>query len=280
MSKKQPATKKPAAGASEVTFEVRFVAPALIPEKIPLRAVSDALSAVQDLASGRDPFETAQVPPEKGIGLVDVRSGSAVYACVSRAPDEALANLKRVGEMLSAPDSAETIDTNGDGLVAALRPIQALSEVAKHIGCRLEVSVGRRRRRTLLTVEASDFKTLSERLLLTGEKTIIGEIQRVGGATGMRCLLRVPGRRRILYCDVKNKDLVRRLGQHLYEQIAATGTAVWIHRSWYIYRFTINNFTQPRIGDLNEAIEGLRQAGLDAWDHVRDPESVIRELRQ
>ena len=68
------------------TFVVRFVGPDVAPERIPLRAVTDALSAVQDLASGRDPFETQHVPPDKGIGLIRVRGGSARYFCVLARP--------------------------------------------------------------------------------------------------------------------------------------------------------------------------------------------------
>src|SRR5687767_11640675 len=103
------------------TFEVRFIAPGISPAKLPLRAVSDVLSAVQDLASGRDPFETPHVPQEKSIGLVDVTTGSAIYRVVSRAPSEALLNLRRVGMLLSAPNDQEM---DGEGLVAALRPIE------------------------------------------------------------------------------------------------------------------------------------------------------------
>jgi hypothetical protein len=40
------------------TFLVRFVGDNISPELIPLRAVNKALSAVQDIAVGRDPFET------------------------------------------------------------------------------------------------------------------------------------------------------------------------------------------------------------------------------
>ncbi len=271
MAKKTTGKTKAAA-----TFEVRLVAPDLLPEKIPLRAVSDALSAVQDLASGRDPFEQQQVPPEKSIGLINVGPGSAVYTCLSHAPEEALTNLRKVGELLSVTD----IDNvNGDNLVTALRPIQSLSDIAKSQGCRVEVTAKGHRRQPLFTVEKDDFQRISSRLFATGETTVVGTIQRVGGATGMRCLLRVPARRRILYCDVKRKELVRRLGQHLYEQIAASGTARWIHRSWKLYEFTINDFTQPLLGDPVEAIEKLRGAGLSAWDEIDDPEGHIQELR-
>ena len=236
------------------TFEVRLVAPGLVPEQIPLRAFSDALSAVQDLATGRDPFETSHVPQEKGIGLRDVRRGSVVYSCVSRAPDEATVNLTRVGAMLSSIDGHEIEE---ERLVAALRPIESLSEVARLVGCQIEVALVDHGAPPLFVVKGDAFQRISERLLLRGDTTVIGCVERAGGATRMRCLLRVPGRRRGLYCNVASKELVQRLGQHLYEQIAATGTATWIHRSWRIYKFTIKDFTQPR---LRRSQRGYRKA--------------------
>ena len=35
----------------------------------------------------------------------------------------------------------------------------------------------------------------------------------------------------------------------------------------------------PRLGDFTKAIMELREAGLDAWDEVDDPEQYIREMR-
>jgi hypothetical protein len=256
------------------TFEVRFIAPGISPAKLPLRAVSDVLSAVQDLASGRDPFETPHVPQEKSIGLVDVTTGSAIYRVVSRAPSEALLNLRRVGMLLSAPNDQEM---DGEGLVAALRPIESLSDVCRSVGCRLEVALTGIA--PMFAVGQDDYKRISSKLMLKGDTTVVGTVERVGGATGMRCLMRLPNRRKILYCDVENRELVRRLGQHLYEQIAATGSAVWIHRSWRIYKFTIRDFKQPKLGDAKTAIKELRDAGLKAWDQVSDPAAFIRELR-
>ncbi|MEX0716300.1 MAG: hypothetical protein WD066_06935 [Planctomycetaceae bacterium] len=271
MAKKTAKTKRP-----EPTLEVRFVAPGLAPEKIPLRAVSDVLAAVQDLASGRDPFETPHVPPEKSIGLVDVRRGSAIYRCVARAPEEALSNLGRIGSLLMSENG---YGDDGDKLAAALGSIHDLSAVAKQVGCRLEVAIAGVRKEPLVVIQAEDYQRLSKRLLLAGETTVTGEVERVGGVTGLRCALRVPGRHRILYCDVKDRSLARRLGEHLYEDIVALGEAKWIYRSWRIYKFTINDFNQPRIGDSASAIENLRRAGLSAWDQIRNPEGYIREFR-
>ena len=257
------------------TFEIRLVGPDLAPEVLTLRSVNDVLSAVQDLASGRDPFELRCVPVDKGISLSRVRSGSAVYACVSRAPTEARANLTRVGNILA---SAESGDIDDDGLIAALRPIELLSEVAKTIKGKIEVAL-QKAAAPLFVIAQDAFQHISNRLLLSGETTIVGRVERAGGATSMRCLLRVPGRRRGLYCGVADRKVVQRLGQHLYEEIVAVGTATWIHRTWRIYRFTIKDFSQPRLGNGREALEQLRNAGLKAWDSIPDPASFIEELR-
>jgi hypothetical protein len=187
-----------------------------------------------------------------------------------------MANLSHVGSLLSSTGEQGIEE---DGLVAALRPIESLSSVARLISCQIEVALIGQADSPLFVIEKDAFQRISGRLLLEGSTTVIGHVERAGGATSMRCLLRIPGRRRLLYCDVGSKALVQRLGQHLYERIVATGTATWIHRTWRIYRFRINDFTQPQLGDPDKAIEQLRTAGLKAWDDVDNPDSLIRELR-
>jgi hypothetical protein len=259
----------------EPTFEVRFVGSGIVPERIPLRAISDALGAIQDLASGRDPFETSHVPQSKSIGLIKVRRGSAVYSCVARAPDEARANLGQVGRILAAPDESEV---DGNIIIAALRPLETLSTIARSIKCRVEVIGLNGGPETLVVIEKDAFDKISGKHLMSGDTTVVGTVERVGGATEMRCSMQVPGRHRLLYCDVGTKELVQRLGQHLYEEIAAVGTAVWINRLWRIYTFKIRDFTQPKMGNPTKAIAKLREAGLKAWDDIADPEAYIREI--
>lgn len=269
MAKAKQAQKGP-----KPTFEVRLVGEGISPEAITLRQVGDALSAIQDIASGRDPFEQSSVPAEKGIGLVDVSRGSAVFSCVARSPNEALENLALIGQMLR---DIETIDfaEQAGRLVAALQPIQNLCDVARIVGCEIEV---RANSQTIFSLQPPVYQQLSRRLLVTGETTIVGRVQRVGGATGMKCALRIDGRRKLLYCNVKDRKLVRRLGQKLYEPIAATGIATWISRTWRLRSFTISDFSQPRLGDVDEMFASLRAAGLDAWDHV-DIDETLREMR-
>ena len=165
----QTATKKP-------TFEVRLIGPDLSPEVLSLRAVGDVLSAVQDLASGRDPYELRQVPAEKGISLSRVRGGSAVYTCVSRMPSEAKTNLTQVGQLLASMASGTMDD---DRLISALRPLELLSEVAKSIGGTIEVALTRTAN-PLFVIVADVFSDISKHLLLSGETTIVGQVLRAG----------------------------------------------------------------------------------------------------
>jgi hypothetical protein len=216
-----------------------------------------------------------QVPPEKGISVARIRTGSAVYSCVARAPKEARANLSRIGELLASTTGEEIDD---DRLVASLRPIRVLSEVAKTIKGQIEVALNKTAA-PLFSIAKDAYQRISGRLLLTGETTVVGRLQRIGGATRERCLLHIPGRNRGLYCNVAGEKLARRLGQHLYEDIAASGTATWIHRSWRIYRFVVKDFSQPRLSNAREALEQLRNAGLKAWDTIPDPAAFIQELR-
>jgi hypothetical protein len=263
----------------EPTFEVHFSDPKVNPESLPLRSVSDALSAVQDLASGRDPFVTRHVDREQSIGLLDIRRGSATFRCLSHSPKDAIRNLNRVARLLSNGDAGHA---NDDKLVALLRPIESLSEISKSVNSPLEVRLPGERR-ALFVVQEHDFVRLSARLLMEGDTTVTGTVKRVGGATRVRCLLRIPGRTRGLYCDVKDdkkRELVRRLGRHLYEEILAQGRAVWIIRSWRIFKFTITDFTQPKFGKPADALKALRSAGLDAWDDIDDPEAYLREMRK
>jgi hypothetical protein len=260
------------------TFNVRFVKEGLSPDKVPWRAVSEAISAVQDLASGRDPLEMRVVPPDKTIGLLNVRRGSAVYSCISHDPDEARQNLRLVGRVLANSENESGMEAQ---MVRTLKPIERLSEVAKSLGCRLEVALASKPKDPVFTVAKDDFAKLSTRLFLEGETTIIGIVKRVGGQTDMKCALTVPGRRHLLYCDVQGKgtEIIRELGKRLYEEIAAHGKAVWIHSSWHIYRFTIRSFTQPRLGNAKAVVDKLRGAGLSAWDSISDPDAYIQELR-
>lgn len=267
MTKKKTTPKKP-------TFEIRLIGTNVRPESVPIHLVSDALSAIQDIAAGRDSFEASSVSRESAINLVDVKRGSAVYSIHSHQPETAIENLSRLGNHL-----ADVSESNIDSLVSSINPIEKLSRVARLVGCAVKVTIFGDKKNSLLEVGEDDYRRISESMFTKGDTTIIAKIVRVGGATEPRCLLRLENRRSLLYCDVESRELLQELGQYLYEKVALKGSVVWVHSNWHIHKFKITSFSRPKISSASKAIEALRSAGLKAWDSVEKPMDVIEGLK-
>lgn len=263
--------KKKASKTIKPTFQVRMRGDGVSPELISIGHVNDALSAIQDLACGRDRYETPTVPVEKQIGLIDVDFGSAIYKCVSPYPDEALTHFQNVAACLSGDREVEP-----DVLIATLQPLQSLSNVARLNRCQIDVKWTHGRHKNLFVIDGHDYDRIAGSLLIQGETSVAGRLERVGGATDTKCAIRVDGRRHLLYCDVEGNELARRLGRHLYEEIVVIGTAVWLHQAWRIYKFKVKDFVQPRLDDPETMVSDLRDSGMSAWDEVDDPEQLIR----
>jgi hypothetical protein len=256
-------------------FEVVFSAPELSPERISVRMLSRALSAVQRLASGVDRPDDDDVP-EAGAGpdinLLAVRRGSAVYQCAMENPELAVARLTDAGNALKRPLRATGIDY-------LMRPVEELSAIARSLRCVITLRCPTDESRILATIDGESFAGISRHLLIVGDTTVSGRVERVGGSTGRRCSLRVPFQPTILYCDVASDEVTRVLGQNLYQDIDAEGRARWIRGTWRIFSFTILSVRSHRRTSLTEALDAIYEAGGSAWDDVDDPDRLLKEIR-
>lgn len=249
-------------------FEILFEGTGIYPEKIPLRLLSNALSAVQRLAAGQEVSDKKD-EEDRSLGLLQVQRGSAIYRCFAVQPKVAVSHLRRAGQVLSHPSRAAKA-------AHVLKPIHELSSVANRLDCSIILKMPNRGE-TLATVEAGSFDAISETILVSGDTEITGRVERAGGATEMRAALRVPFQDRLLYCRVKSKDTVRELGKHLYQEVVARGRADWIRDSWQVYSFTIYDIHRPQSGTILEAFEAIREAGGEDWDRIIDPISFLEE---
>ena len=263
-------SKKPTA-----VFEVYFQGKNLYPENIPLGSLTTALSQIRRLAAGgdgpdeEDEDEAAPLAPEDGsIRLVDVRRGSAAFSFVAPAATISLEHLREVGRVLENPDTFE-----GEDFI--LRPVDLLSGVARRLGCSILVRTAGKDKAVLARVGPDSYERLSERLFLTGETAVKGRVERVGGATSRRCALRVSFQSRLLYCGVANDDLVRQIGNFLYQNVTVRGEAQWLRSSWRLVSLKIKSVSRQAGGTIAEAFQALRDAGGDAWDEVDDPKSYL-----
>lgn len=269
-SKSDPTPKKPPA-----TFAVVFEGKGIAPEKLPFRVIADVLGSVQRLASGIDVDSAAHVPEEDAIGLLDVKRGSAVFSCFARNPHSATEHLRWTGEVLCsevAPNDERPVDF-------ILSPIRKLSQIAKSLRCSISVRSSDSRK-VLAYVDLDTWDRVAKAMLTVGPTSIVGKVMRVGGATNQKCCLRVPGRDRLLYCEVPSRELARKMGQHLYSEIAATGIATWLNRSWKLMEFEILSMELHRASGYIDALNALYKSGGEAWDAIEDHERYIKGMRQ
>jgi hypothetical protein len=250
---------------------VTFTGGGVLPERIPLRTLSRALSAVQQLVTGEPPAEDDEDQSGKNaLHLLEVQRGSALFLCRAELPQVAAAHLRLVRDASADPDK-------GDRIVYALGAIETLSGIARSLNC--NVTIGSTKGKDVLAkIEPGTYARLAKQLLVEGETSITGRVERAGGATANKCSLRLPDRSALLYCDVDGPDLARKLGEKLYEDVAVSGKARWIRGSWKLVSFTITSIYQPKQGDLLEAFDALRAAGGRAWAKVPNPKRRLAEL--
>lgn len=250
------------------TFEVGFED--VYPEMISLSVLSRVLSAVRRLAAGLDGSDEAGAATLEGeIGLLQVKRGSAIY--LFKAPPQAVGYLRIAGQVLERPETIGERDY-------ILSPVEELSAVAKSLDCPIVVREPGKEGMVLARIEPASYATISQRLLISGESAITGRVVRVGGAIEKKCGLRIPDQSRMLICKVDSVEAARSLGQRLYEDIAAHGTATWLKTNWKIVAFTVKEVFQPKLKSVKETMEALRRAGGKSWDDIDDPAAFIEEV--
>ena len=267
MAKKTSKREKP-------TFEIRMVGGGVKPELVPINLVNEALVAVQDIVAGRDSFEdSATVEKDQLINLVDVKRGSAVYSVYSKNPSPAIGNIKSLGRKL------KSVEKNITDLASSISPIEKLSKIARSFGCVVRITPVGDKKDIILEVKGDDYDRISKSVFVSGQTTIVGELKKAGGATEMRCVVRLSDRRKLLYCSVVDETVLKDMGKHLYETIALTGRATWVQSNWYVHKFKVESFSKPSFGKTADVLKSLREAGMDAWDEVSNPIDTIGEMR-
>ncbi len=251
------------------TLELVFEGARLHPERIPFNLLARAVSAVQRLGAGDTVgVEDDEMGGEGIVRLIGVKRGSAVYRLWSDAPGPLLENVRLTGHVLGDPESIGERDY-------LLSPLEELSAAARTLGCSVLLRRPDDDHAVLARIGPDSYAAVSRTALVSGDTAFSGRVERVGGATETRCALRVPFRRRLLYCRLETDDVARFLGQRLYEDVVVQGRACWLKGSWRVVSFLVKGASQPQAGSLVEAFEALREAGGDAWDEIADPRSFL-----
>jgi hypothetical protein len=258
-------------------FEVSFDGNGIYPEKIPFGVLARALAAIQRLASGlemEDEETTKNGPSEdetNEIQLLSVKRGSAVYKFGGHSPELALKRFNVVGTVLSHPESIGENDY-------VLGPLERISAAAKSLKCSVVVREPGRNGAVLARIEPESYEHVARSVFVEGGTSITGEVTRVGGATEVRCALRVPFQSKLLYCKVQNAEVARNLGDSLYKRVTVHGKATWVRGTWRLRSFVVFDMNELQQDTILDAFQSLYDAGGSGWDGIEDPQQHIHEV--
>lgn len=112
---------------------------------------------------------------------------------------------------------------------------------------------------------------------MAGYTTLYGEVLRLGGLEPK--VEFKPVNSRVLYCPAA-KETVLRLREHLYEQVAVHGLAVWDANTLEVTRFEIQDF-EPFAGrGVTAAINELREEFGQYFDKIEDVDAWVAAVRR
>lgn len=260
-------------------FFIRVVGSNIRPWNMPLRVLTRVLDATQRLvdppsddvalASGEDEENDRPILDKPSLRLLDIKQGSAGYAVSG--PD-AVARLISAGKAISNPAEA-------DWAGSEVGSLEQLSAIARSLDAVIEYRIGSLKGEIIARITAKTTSEIEGTAFVSGETSVVGSIERVGGATKLHCGLRIPDQSRMLICQVSSAEIARQLGQYLYQTVVVSGRARWLRKNWHIKRFRISSFDSPKTGSSLKALEAASRAGGRVWDTIDNPEQYVAGLR-
>jgi hypothetical protein len=255
-------------GGLAPALEVKFEGGDISPDRILVPDLALVIRAVQRLAAGRIPDDSVRLPDQEKLRLVRVRRGSARYALAGPSRTVAGANLRILGDVVRNPDQIGENDY-------LLHPVQALSDVAARLECKISIREPTPRGEVLARIGPETYSDLSKSILIVGQTEFGGKVERVGGATRSKCGLRVAFQKRMLICRVPKSAVARTLGENLYRRVVVSGEATWIKTTWRVYSFSVESVRPLKEGSLFDKIRAIRQAGGSDWDRITDVRAFL-----
>lgn len=249
-------------------FELRFDRRDVFPENIAFAALADAVGAVQRLAAGDVPDAEIE---RVSVCLLDVGRGSAAFRLITNDPELAARNLRFAADAI--------VSCHLDEQAAfTVHPIRELSRIARKYDCPIDLWHSEQGQGPLFRIVPETYELLARSALSHGDATTAAYVARVGGATEPRCVLRIPGQGRVLFCSLGSEELARKLARLLYQWALVSGKATWLRQSQRIVRMAVTSFRPFPRGTLQEGFREIRKAGGSAWDRIPDVRQYLTEV--
>lgn len=266
-------------------FVIRLVGRGIRPWRVPMRSLAKVMQAVQRLVEQRDDgiddIESSSVVDDESgaiLHLLGVTSSSAAYAVAAPDESQVVETLHALQVDIRSPERADWLDST-------LSSVREISDVAKALGCEIEFRVPKFRTMgpgddVIAKITPITFSEIEGSAYITSSTSVYAKIERIGGATDMHCGIRLPSApQKMVICRVQSAELVRELGQYIYQYVVVSGHTTWLRHNWRLKRMTINAFEPPKTGRISDTLRCVREVGGDAWDAVENPRALMAEIR-
>ena len=254
-----------------------------------MRALARLMDAIQRLVeqseeeeqeASLDEDENQENNQMVGLGspvlkLVGIRASSAGYAIATPFKENAINLLADTGRAIDHPGDSEWSAPT----IASLKKV---SEIAKALGVKVEIRKPNQRGRLgdiIAKITPDTYEEIAQSAFVTGQTSLYGTIERIGGASAARCAIRLPDESKLVYCSIGNDELAKKLCPFLYQEVSIYGQAKWLRANWRILSFQITSFDPPKEGSFQDALADIWKAGGKAWDKIADPNAFIADMR-
>jgi hypothetical protein len=202
------------------------------------------------------------------VSLTGVEDGSTVLAF---SPNLPLLTIPAIEELADAIRRNVFFDLPA-AAVESLRDIVSFVK-AKNATARLRLGSHEQAWEVAITRDLNVFVSTE----LTGHTTLYGEVLRLGGLEPKVEFKPINGK--VLFCAA-TRETVLRLREHLYEQVAAHGLAVWDATTLEVTKFEIQDFDPFSAQRTTEAFAELREQYGRYFDEIDDVDAWVSAVRR
>lgn len=204
------------------------------------------------------------------IGLVDVNEGSARFSFSASKPEIILAAFLVVSSAISSGDYAK-LPSN------SINSLKKISDFTKRRNCSVEFALSSELDKPTARITAETIINIPESHYVSGETSLIGRIERVGGVKP-KVTIRMADDL-LLYCEI-DEHFAKTLGQNLYKEVAFKGTAKWLLEDNTIVSFDIHEILSYKNSSIKDGIDELSHLIGRYWSDTKDVVSTVTKLRQ
>ena len=241
----------------------------ITPANIRARDLADIIISVEESLTSIILKQNPATDPEQlVIGLVDIETGSTKLRFSSQLPQLALSAFVALTTSISNNDYTSLP-------ASSVRAIQKISDFAKKRQCiaAFEVPSDTSHSARITPDSVIDFP---ENAFISGETTVYGKIERVGGATP-KVVIRT-GENKSISCAV-SEELAKNLAQRLYSWMGMRGTGTWSTEDYTMEEFNIEEISTYEDQPLEKSINELSSLIGKYWQNEEDVISAVSKIR-